>query len=297
MFKIYNESINTSGNYTTLNRLSKILKLPITNKIEDNIIGIHAYKFGKKVINKSINFILIIGGTDINIDINNSEKKKIIIKAINQAKYVICFNNYIFEKVKNLNQGNNGNLKIIPQSVEYVKPSNFNLIKFLTERYNIGNINKIFLLVGNIRDVKDPFYLKSLENYFIENDIYIIYIGKIIEGRYEFKMPFININNLDKKDVFSCYQQSDGLINCSISEGMSSSILEAMLYHCPVYARKNEGNLSIVQDGFNGYIFNSPYELKKIISKNVNKLKKNANDYVYKNHNLEKEKYFYEEIL
>lgn len=297
MFKIYNESINTSGNYTTLNRLSKILKLPITNKIEDNVIGIHAYKFGKKVINKSINFILIIGGTDINIDINNSEKKKIIIKAINQAKYVICFNNYIFEKVKNLNQGNNGNLKIIPQSVEYVKPSNFNLIKFLTERYNIGNINKIFLLVGNIRDVKDPFYLKSLESYFIENDIYIIYIGKIIEGRYEFKMPFININNLDKKDVFSCYQQSDGLINCSISEGMSSSILEAMLYHCPVYARKNEGNLSIVQDGFNGYIFNSPYELKKIISKNVNKLKKNANDYVYKNHNLEKEKYFYEEIL
>ena len=76
MFKIYNESINTSGNYTTLNRLSKILKLPITNKIEDNIIGIHAYKFGKKVINKSINFILIIGGTDINIDINKTEKKK-----------------------------------------------------------------------------------------------------------------------------------------------------------------------------------------------------------------------------
>ena len=210
---------------------------------------------------------------------------------------MICFNNYIFEKVKNLNQGNNGNLKIIPQSVEYVKPSNFNLIKFLTERYNIGNINKIFLLVGNIRDVKDPFYLKSLESYFIENDIYIIYIGKIIEGRYEFKMPFININNLDKKDVFSCYQQSDGLINCSISEGMSSSILEAMLYHCPVYARENEGNLSIVQDGFNGYIFNSPYELKKIISKNVTELKKNANDYVYKNHNLEKERYLYEEIL
>jgi len=290
MYKIYNDSINTSGNYTTLNRLSKILKLPITDQIQDNIIGIHAYKFGKKVINKSINYILIIGGTDINIDINDCEKKKIILQAIDQAKYVICFNNYIFEKVKKFNLGN---LKVIPQSVEHLKPNNFNLIKFISEKYNIGNINKIFLLVGNIREVKDPFYLKSMEKYFIENDIYIVYIGKVIEGSYEFKMPFIKIENLDKKDIFSCYQQSDGLINCSKSEGMSCSILEAMLYQCPVYARKNEGNLSIVEDGYNGYIFNSINELRKSLNKSTDITKKNAYFYVCTCHNLEIERNLY----
>lgn len=294
MYKIYNDSINTSGNYTTLNRLSKILKLPITDQIQDNIIGIHAYKFGEKVINKSINFILIIGGTDINIDLYDNKKKEVILQAISQAKYVICFNNYIFEKVKKFNLGN---LKIIPQTTQYVEPSSFNLIKFLSERYNIGNINKIFLVVGNIREVKDPFYLKSMEKYFIENDIYIVYIGKVIEGSYEFKMPFINIENLDKKDIFSCYQQSDGLINCSKSEGMSCSILEAMMYHCPVYARKNEGNLSIVEDGYNGYIFNSTNELKKSLLKSTDVIKINAYVYVCTCHNLEIERKLYNSLI
>ena len=48
MYYIYNQSIKYSGNNTTLTRLSKILNLPTTNIIKDKIIGIHAYKFGKK---------------------------------------------------------------------------------------------------------------------------------------------------------------------------------------------------------------------------------------------------------
>ena len=94
-FKIYNDSIKNSGNNQTLNRLSNILYLPITNRIENNIIGINAYKFGKKVINKNINYILIIGGTDINIDFQNSEKRKIIIEALRQSLVIICFTNSV----------------------------------------------------------------------------------------------------------------------------------------------------------------------------------------------------------
>jgi len=86
MFSIYNKSINFSGNNTTLNRLSNILNIQITTKIKNNIIGIHAFKFGNLVLNKNINFILIIGGTDLNIDIHDDNKKAIIKECMSPSK-------------------------------------------------------------------------------------------------------------------------------------------------------------------------------------------------------------------
>ncbi len=100
MFKIYNKYNKFTGNNTTLERLSKLLNLPITTKIENNIIGIHAYKLGKLVIDKGLTYILIIGGTDININVYNKEKYEIMKKAINQAKFIVTFNDYIMDRLR-----------------------------------------------------------------------------------------------------------------------------------------------------------------------------------------------------
>lgn len=125
MYDVFNDSINTSGNNTTLMRISKILDLNQCDIIKNNIIGIHAFKFGSKIINKNYDFILIIGGTDINIDINDSSKKKIIKNAIIQSRYTVCFSKYLKEEVIKLNVEDNNKIKIIPQSVSYVKPDSF----------------------------------------------------------------------------------------------------------------------------------------------------------------------------
>ena len=98
MYKILNNSKQYSGNNTTLNRLSRLLNLELVNNLSKKMIGIHAYKFGKLVINNDIEFILIIGGTDINIDINNINKNKIILETCKQAKYIVAFNNIIKQR-------------------------------------------------------------------------------------------------------------------------------------------------------------------------------------------------------
>ena len=95
MYSIYNNSKKFSGNNTTLARLSSILELPIVNQIKNKIIGIHAFKFGKLVYDKNIDYILIIGGTDIYQDINDPTKKQIILKSLNNSKFIIAFNNFI----------------------------------------------------------------------------------------------------------------------------------------------------------------------------------------------------------
>ena len=297
MYFIYNDSDSKSGNNTTLTRLSNILNLPLTNNITNNLIGIHAYKFGKKVIDKDINFIIIIGGTDINIDIDYPEKKQVIIKTLFQAKFIITFSQNIKDKVIDLSSSFQSKTKIIPQSVIYKKPNKFNLKNHISNKYNITKINKLFIVVGNLRDVKDPYFLKSLSEELKKDSIYIVYIGSDLDKKYTFSEPFYHLDNLSKKDIYASYSQVDGLINTSKSEGMAVSILEAMLYQCPIFVRNNPGNKSIIKDKFNGFLFNTPEEFYQLINQDTGHIIKNALTYVLEFHNPDLEMKKYNKLL
>jgi glycosyltransferase involved in cell wall biosynthesis len=289
MYEIYNDSLNYSGNNTTLIRLSKLLNLRFTNIIKNNIIGIHAYKFGKKVINKNINFIIIIGGTDINIDVYNASKLTIIRKCLEQAKFIIAFNKYIYNRLLYFNI-NISKIKIIKQSVPILNP-----VKFynLRNKFNIRT-KKIFLLVGNIRPVKDVYFLKNIFDNF---NMTLIIIGNIINGNYNFGKNIIHLDGLESNYIYDCMKQVDGLINTSKSEGMSIAILEAMKLKCPVYARNNEGNKSIIKHLYNGFIFENSFEFYKYSEYNVTKIIDNAYKYVSNIHNTDIEKLKYYKIL
>lgn len=297
MYKIYNDCIDSSGNNTTLSRISKLLNIKMSDQIQNNIIGIHAFKFGRKVINKSYNFILLIGGTDINIDVNNNLKKKIIKNAIIQSRYTVCFSKYLKEEVIKLNIEDNNKIKIIPQSVSYIKPDCFCLKSFIDKTYSIKNYNKIYLIIGNIRKVKGPNFLDKIATKLYNQGIIILFIGAIIEEDIEIKLPFLRTDSLKPKEIFACYEQADGLVNISESEGMASAILEAMIYKCPVYVRNNKGNLSLVKNKHNGFIFNTPEEFMKVINLDNVKIIDNAYSYVLKNHNSDKEKQEYMKLI
>lgn len=297
MYKIYNNSINTSGNNTTLQRISKLLNLNICNQIQNNIIGIHAFKFGSLICDTNINYILIIGGTDINIDILDNKKKDLIINTIKNAKFVVCFSEYIKKEVIKNVSVNNNQIKIIPQSISFEQPNNFNLKSFIKKTFEINKFKKIFLVVGNIRKVKDPNFLDSISKSLFNSGIIILFIGRNLEKNVCIKKPFLHTDNLSQKDIYSSYQQADGLINTSESEGMASAILEAMIYKCPVYARNNNGNLSIIRNRFNGFIFNTPEEFIRIIKLENKIVINNAYNYVLENHNSENEKKEYMKLI
>ena len=294
-YKIFNDSNIYSGNNTTLTRLANILNLNLTNKIENNIIGIHAFKFGKKVIGKKFNFILIIGGTDLNEDINIESKKEIIVKTLIESKKIICFNSYLKNKVEDLiGKKFNDKIHIIPQSIypNIIIPFHFKLyLKNFTKNIKY---QKIFIINGNLRKVKNPFYFEKTFNNVLD-DYLLILIGENLDN---FKINntnnFIYIGPIDSKYIPSIYQSVDGLINCSHSEGMSIAILEAMYYKCPVYAINIEGNKSIIKDNFNGFLFNNHDEFIDKIKLDTTLIKSNAFEYIKKNHDytLEKEKYF-----
>ena len=74
---------------------------------------------------------------------------------------------------------------------------------------------------------------------------------------------------------------------------MSTSILEAMYYKCPVFAFNNEGNRSIIKDGVNGFLFNNVVEFENKIKKYNKEIIINAFNIIkdYCTSNFEKNEY------
>ena len=296
-----------SGNISTISRISKYFnnsKIIFTNQIQninfktkDLIIGLHAFKSGKFLIDKNLNFYMIIGGTDLNCDFFDSEKKEIILKVLNQSKKIIVFNQYQKEILLNLEF--NDKIYIIPQSIGNLEiDKDFNLKKYL----NIDSNKKVFLIVGNLRRVKDPFFLLNSFKYFYEkyNDNFV-YIGNILES-VEVNYNWIHhINGLDQNSTYAAIKDCNGLINTSISEGMSITILEAMKLGVPVYARINNSNEFIIKNNINGFLFKTVSEFNKIFeinrNKNIEKIINTASSMVNEIYNLENEKKAYSEII
>jgi len=303
MYSIYNNSKKFSGNDTTMNRIADLVSLPLTTQIKNKIIGIHAYKFGKLVYDKNIEYVLIIGGTDIYVDIFNKEKKEIMIKAMNNAKYVIAFNRFIYIRLLSLNIKKD-KILIVPQSVSPTNVLFYDLYDFAQSRiskynHNIKQINGIYLMIGNIRPVKDPLFIKETFEKLVQEGIILLIIGDIIEGTFIFGNGMYHVGSANHNMISSFYSQADGLINSSKSEGMAVSILEAMVNGCIVYARNIEGNIALIDHELNGYIFNNSEELYQLIKKKKNKanIKDIAKKYATSYHNNFIEEIHYESIL
>ncbi|MCH8350942.1 MAG: glycosyltransferase [Chloroflexi bacterium] len=60
----------------------------------------------------------------------------------------------------------------------------------------------------------------------------------------------------------SLLEASHVVLNCSLSESMPNSVLEAMCCARPVLASDIDGNRSLVEDGVTGFLFTDPAGLE-----------------------------------
>jgi len=104
-----------------------------------------------------------------------------------------------------------------------------------------------------------------------------------------------------QKEMFRLLKQRwfSAVLNTSLSEGMSSILLEAMAIGVPVIARNIPGNCAIISNNKTGLLFSSPDEFADQVikmlgdTKLLNKLASCAYSYVIHNHNPYLEANFY----
>jgi glycosyltransferase involved in cell wall biosynthesis len=148
---------------------------------------------------------------------------------------------------------------------------------------NIAKTHKITLLPSSIRAVKDPLFIfPTIVNILKERDdhIFVVMGAKFDEKLYEEMINLRDKSNLQNRiiihdavehsDFLNLLHEVDLVVNCSISEGMSNAIMEAMLLGVPVLARGNEGNKKLIKHMENGLIFNNEKEFLEFYDKIYN---------------------------
>jgi len=305
--------VSAYENSTHLNTLVKKCEIEL-------VIGIHAFRAGKLLYECAVPFVIIFGGTDINEHYKESASLQVMTKAVKKAKRCIAFNDALRYRALSLWTDLSHKIIVQPQAVEI-----FNLEFEQNAIENIFNSSQIsaevllnnnaviFLLIAGLRPVKDPLFLVQTFSEWHQEDrrIHLLIVGPEVDTSYStyFKaalqsFPGVTfIDGMCANELHSFMVKVFAVVNSSISEGMASSILEAMALGVPVIARRNEGNSSIIQHRITGFLFDTPKECRSLSEQLLsgNNLRKeivdNAKRYVSVKHSLERERSVYCELV
>ena len=55
-------------------------------------MGIHAYRSGRLLVGSRVPFVIVLGGTDMNVNMDQPDKRAVMAEAVAQAGAVIAFN-------------------------------------------------------------------------------------------------------------------------------------------------------------------------------------------------------------
>ncbi|KAK8793338.1 hypothetical protein WA158_004697 [Blastocystis sp. Blastoise] len=293
-YRIYNYffSLNYSVHIfdTTDNCTQEAFQAVLSRWNPNLIVAIHAYRSGKYVVKQSIPYVLVLGGTDINVAVQDPSKKDIIAKVFTNARHVIAFTDSMYERaqsfIKEMKISTSVPISIIPQGCVF---SSFSSSSSLRESLHLSSTDKLILLPAGIRPVKNILYLFKCiyEWYKRDPSIYLCFLGPILDRDYA-KIVFSYIPNenihielctcsnelfIEKQkelytnihfhcplshDLFlKCLKDADLCINSSDSEGQAAIIEEAWLCETVMVARDNEGNRHTITPNYNGFLFNS----------------------------------------
>ncbi|XP_070572608.1 glycosyltransferase 1 domain-containing protein 1-like [Ptychodera flava] len=277
------------------------------------IVAIHAFRSGRLLMECSIPYGIVLGGTDVNEHYKNMEKMDTMTKAVNKSRFVVAFSKAMRKQTLNLWPDIEDKVYQQPQAVITEPSLTFSFKDHLYHQCNISQDSLIFLLVAGIRPVKDPLYVVNAFAKWHRNNrnCHFVIVGPAIDADLTEKVKSTMkeltgvhiIPALPQPDVQAAMSQSYALVNSSLSEGMSGAILEAMDLGVPVIARDIPGNTAIVQHNKTGLIFDTPQvfieqvELLIDSEKLHQDLIKNAKEYINSEHDSEKEKATYVKLV
>ncbi len=304
--------LNNSHNVILIDVLKtdlKTLKKIIIDEKIDAAIGLHALHSGPYLHALNIPYALIMGGTDMYHHLEHEKVEK-MSKALQNAGTVIAFSEENLLKTDVLCPGTSTKGVCIHQAVSVEDIDRSFQIR---DQLGLSKSTKLAILPAGIRPVKDPFFLIQAchKLHLSDNDFHLYIAGPILDPEFA-QEPLEQIkslsgvhyiNGLPRPQMLAAIEQADVVLNTSISEGMSSAILESMALHTPVIARANEGNISIIQHNQTGFIFTEVDEAISLIkmvfesAKLIAEIDANCQKFLSKHHSVLEESRLYSEVL
>ncbi|TNN19905.1 Glycosyltransferase 1 domain-containing protein isoform 3 [Schistosoma japonicum] len=214
----------------------------------------------------------------------------------NLRHFVTLITNYLWKLLqvkRNITSPDySGQLQVIHQAinvdVEHANHYKKDVLEAVESKLGV-KLQPFFIVVGLLRDVKDPmFALKAFLDWRNQDgntysktaspinykSYNLLYVGSVEEDT-ENIQQFIDevdgkavhrCDTLTQKELHSLMLSSEALINCSVSEGQSLAVMEAMFLGIPVVVRENPGNCDLVKDRENGLVFKTPQEMGECLT-------------------------------
>lgn len=222
------------------------------------IHALHALKGGVPAMEMAerfdVPFVVTITGTDLNIDLLQSENLE-ILKVLDKAARIVTYSPLSKERLSS-------RLPLVSRKITVIRPS----VEIVRQKGGRGRLPSgfNFLLPSGIRKVKDPaFAIRPLEALRKEfPSIKLTIVGPVIDdavwktlsdamGGREW-ISYMKVTHEEMPDI---YDSSDVVLNTSVSEGLSNAILEAMSLGKTVLASDCEGNRAVISDGLDGVLY------------------------------------------
>ncbi len=294
LYILPNETAKSGGNWITTNRLEEGLKKreisveisEVKNVSKEQLIkydvihAFHAFKSFIEIKNLIMDMdktiVVSFTGTDLKQLQEIGENKAEIIDLLNKTQAIIVFHNEAREEL--IKEGIlQEKVKVIPQAsipMEIGHRRKEQLIENLAPRNYVT-----FLFIAGIRKVKAPLEVIEMMSSLVEKveNIRLVIIGPILEkdlgekvkNKIEGKRWIEYLGEVSHQEVQDFIYESDIIINGSISEGMSSTLLEAQHMGKPILARDIAGNRAVVTDGVDGFLFKNKEEFEYYATKLV----------------------------
>ncbi|XP_053725595.1 glycosyltransferase 1 domain-containing protein 1 isoform X1 [Synchiropus splendidus] len=283
----------------------------------EGALAIHLFRAGRLLIDAKIPFGVIFGGTDINEDVKEERKRVVMEQVLLKARFAVAFTEKMKKRAElflKLSQGSK--ICVQPQGIQTQAAETFCWLEFLrsagVSREHMDQL-RVFLLICGLRKVKDPLYLAQVfSEWHAQNPQNIlVIIGPKIDPSLTIEVEAVVkrtpgvflAHERSQEELHAAMKRCFALVNCSISEGMSAAILEAMDLELPVVVRNIPGNAAIVRHQVTGLLYASPQEFirqsERLLSDEDlrEQVVKNGKQYVQKHHSPEQERETYQRLV
>jgi glycosyltransferase involved in cell wall biosynthesis len=251
------------------------------------VLGVHAFRAGRLLCDGVVPFGIVLGGTDVNVDMQTpSAKRDVCIRTLQQACFIVAFSMDMLERCRavlsdslhsaTLVESVFRNARVIHQSVSIPQkmPHDISVLPSTHEYLGLSTSVNVILLPAALRPIKDPlFLLDALRVHHLSCEstfrFCVLVVGPSLDDATLDSVQaacrtqpqiFRYVGLQPRQLVLHWMSSSFCVANTSESEGMSGTILEAMAVGCPVLARHNAGNCNLVKHNTNGFIFASAAE-------------------------------------
>lgn len=236
----------------------------------DLIHGFHAHYCGaitkQLAAQLQIPYVITITGSDLHDSLLRNHPET--VSAIETAHAVVCFHDSDAEKLTGFFPGSCARVVVVPQGVEPLP---------VVGGGDFGFDRKSFLLLlpAALRPVKGvEFPLRVLSQLALsDQSLQLVIAGGVIDNDYAAIIRSLLsdavfatwLGEVPHEHMGSLYARADLVLNCSLSESMPNSLMEAMASGRPVLAANIPGNRSLIQHGITGWLYDNEADFKKLV--------------------------------